>query len=28
LTQADGFICIPRESEGLDTGTEVSIYSL
>ena len=28
LAQADGFICIPRESEGLDAGTEVSIYSL
>lgn len=28
LAQADGFICIPRGSEGLDAGTEVSIYSL
>ena len=28
LTQADGFICIPREAEGADAGTEVGVYRL
>lgn len=28
LSDADGFICIPRQTEGIAAGTEVEIYSL